>query len=119
MTQTSDETQFGNSLLALGQHLRDFPGLPKIYGITHSSDGFALEVRIYRVNAAGLAEWAATLSNVDSHAYRITDDHVDGHVCGDLNTVTRVDIIGGLPPDLFPSEPGVHEWDVTVQLQEA
>jgi hypothetical protein len=119
MTQTSDETQFGNSLIALGRHLNDFPGLPKIYSVTHSLDGFALQIRIYRVDAAGLAKWAATLSNVNSHAHRITDNQIDGHVRGDLNTVTRVDIIGGLPPDMFPAEAGSYPWDVTVLLQEA
>jgi hypothetical protein len=123
MTKTNDTAAEGrgDSIIAIGQHLNEHPNLPRVYMIRERYEyEEATEIRLLSSGngAKTLAAWAATLSDVESYARRITKDQVDGHVNGVIGG-HRVEIVCSVPGQAFPDEGDRHEWDVHVQLQEA
>jgi hypothetical protein len=109
----TNRPEFGAQLIALGQHLTEHPGLPEIYDVTERLNaGFAVRVMTGQ-GEHGLAAWAAALPDpVTSYAIRTGTTHVDGHVLGQLDG-HWFEVVGSLPNDAVPAEPGRHEWTVT------
>lgn len=124
MTQT---TGYAEALIALGQHMQQNEEL-SVRSISWlfwpQDDRDAPHVKGLEINCSRgsevLARWAATLTEVTSLAHRHDDDDgtLFGYVYGRIGDVP-VCLWGAFHDDTFPPEPGVHEWDVTVQLQEA
>jgi hypothetical protein len=121
---TPNQRSLGDELIALGEHLNVFPLLPTVYAVLGSQLDAACSVRLLIGNAGKatggmqLAAWAATMSEVQSHADRFAEDSVDGHVIGWIGD-RKFDVHGSLDPDAFPEDNGKYEWDVTALLQEA
>jgi hypothetical protein len=119
MSDDSDTRLFGEALVALGGHMLDNPNLPRLANINwryYTSHGFVSGIRIQPFDLAGLVAWVQTLLDVTSEAR--VGESVFGYVFGHIAAVP-VCVWAELPAEAFPSEPGVHEWDVTAQLQEA
>lgn len=111
MTNTN-RPEFAAQLITLGQHLTEHPDLPQIYSVTERLDGgFAVRLMSDQGEPALIA-WAATLSAPTSYARRFHEEHVDGNVLSRLGGHV-FEVVGRLPDDAVPPEPGHHEWTVT------
>jgi hypothetical protein len=123
MTQT---TGFAEALIALGQHMQQnqnqnlsVSNVSWSFWVDQSSqyvDGLDIHTRD---GADGLTAWASTLTDVSSHVRRNGDGTLFGFVRGRMAAVPVCTWASFPDGDAFSSEPGVHEWDVTVLLREA
>jgi hypothetical protein len=121
MTKT---TGLAEALIALGQHMQ----LKHDLSVANVSWSFWRDQTSQNVDGLdihsregvdGLAAWASTLTDVISHVRRHDDGALFGFVCGRMDATPVCVWAKFRDSDGFSPEPGVHEWDVTVQLQEA
>lgn len=100
---------FADNLAVLAKALRDNTSLAET--IYHVCPGAENELSIRVFTGAGvtvLELWALLLTDITTSAWRYKEG-VDGEISGVLDGV-KVTIVGLIPSDSVPAEPGFHEW---------
>ena len=100
---------FADNLAVLAKALRHNTSLAEtIYHVCPAGEN-ELSIRVFTGMGITVLElWALLLTDITTSAYRYAEG-VDGEVCGVLDGV-KVKIVGLIPSDSVPGEPGLHEW---------